>query len=386
MTVPFGLTAWALGYDAITCWYSVLFIAASLPFFLAQGYGMAFRARYRMGLDAWVSVTNKIALLVFALVALALGVGLPGVLLAQALAGFLALAIASQLYCRVTTGPLRYSHQIAREVLTGGTTFVTFGIVSNVQSYIDVVILSEFAPAEAIGWYGAAKNIMGTILAPALILGAASFPRLSRAAADLDTFKVQARAALRPILWLGALAAIGTFLFADDAIAIVYGQQRFGPSGIILKVYAPAFFLLFTNVLFGNALFALHRTQPFAMVKVASVVVSTGLGLALIPIFQQHTGNGGIGVVAAFVVSEFVVFAGAIFLLRREGAGLGISVDVAKALGSAALTLLLFWWMPPLPFLVGASVCVITFLLCSVVLGLVRRDDVQLFRALLRKE
>ena len=97
VTVPFGLTAWALGYDAITCWYSVLFIAVSLPFFLAQGYGMVFRARYRMGLDAWVSVTNKIALLVFALVALALGVGLPGVLLAQALAGFLALAIASQL-------------------------------------------------------------------------------------------------------------------------------------------------------------------------------------------------------------------------------------------------------------------------------------------------
>ena len=89
---------------------------------------------------------------------------------------------------------------------------------------------------------------------------------------------------------------------------------------------------------------------------------------------------------AAFVVSEFVVFAGAIFLLRREGVGLGISVDMARALGSAALTLLLFWWMPPLPFLVGAPVCVITFLLSSVALGLVRRADVQLFRALLRKE
>ncbi len=106
MAVPFGLAAWALGYDAITCWYSVLFIAASLPFFLAQGYGMAFRARYRMGLDAWVSVANKIALLVFALVALALGNGLPGVLLAQALAGFFALAIAGRLYCRVTTGSI----------------------------------------------------------------------------------------------------------------------------------------------------------------------------------------------------------------------------------------------------------------------------------------
>ena len=66
---------------------------------------MVFRARDRMGLDAWVSVANKIALLGLALAALALGKGLPGVLVAQVLAGFLALAIAARLYRRVTTGP-----------------------------------------------------------------------------------------------------------------------------------------------------------------------------------------------------------------------------------------------------------------------------------------
>ena len=58
VTVPSGLAAWALGYDAMTCWYSVAFIAVSLPFFLAQSYGMVFRGRDRMGLDAWVSVAK----------------------------------------------------------------------------------------------------------------------------------------------------------------------------------------------------------------------------------------------------------------------------------------------------------------------------------------
>ena len=347
---------------------------------------MVFRARDRMGLDAWVSVANKIALLGLALAALALGRGLPGVLVAQALAGFLALAVATRLYRQVTTGPLRYSSQIAREVLVGGSAFFTFGIVSNLQQYIDVVILSKLAPADVIGWYGAARNIMGTMLAPALILGAASFPRLSREAANWARFKAEAQAALRPILWLGALAAIGTFLFADDAIAIVYGQQQFGPAGIILKVYAPGFLLLFMNVLFGNALFALGRAKAFSVVKVVSVVVSTALELVLIPLFQQRAGNGGIGVVAAFVASEFVVFGGAIFLLWRAGLWLGIAVDLARALGSAALTLLLFWWMRPLPFLVGVPVCVIAFFLGSVAFGLVRRADVKLVRALVRKE
>jgi O-antigen/teichoic acid export membrane protein len=386
VAVPTGLAAWALGYDAITCWYSMVIIAVSLPFFLAQSYGMVFRARDRMGLDAWVSVANKIALLALALGALALGRGLPGVLMAQALAGVLALAIATHLYRRVTTCPLRFSSHVAREIFVGGSAFFTFNLLSNLQSYIDVVILSKLAPADAIGWYGAAKNIMGTMIAPALILSAASFPRLARTAANRGLFKAEIRAALRLNLWLGALAAIGTILFADDAIAFVYGRQYFAPSAIILKVYAPGFFLLFMNVSFANALFALARARAFSMVKMANVVVCTALDLVLIPIFQQHTGNGGIGVVAAFVASEFVVFGGAIFLLRREGLGLHISVDIARALGSAALTLLLFWLLPPLPFLIGVPLCVLVFLLCSVGLGLVRSADVELFRALLRKE
>jgi hypothetical protein len=81
-----------------------------------------------------------------------------------------------------------------------------------------------------------------------------------------------------------------------------------------------------------------------------------------------------------------VVFGGAVLLLGRGIFGLDVAVDMGRALGSAALTLLLFRWLPPLPFLVGVPVCVIAFFLCSVGLGLVRRADVQLFRSLLRKD
>ena len=198
-----------------------------------------------MGLDSLVSVANKIALLLLALLALALYGGIPSVLAAQALAGILALAVAARLYRRVTTGPLRYSSQIAREVMVSGMALLTANVACNIQTYVDAVVLSKLAPADVVGWFGAAKNITGTMIAPALILAAASFPALSRAAADKEAFKAAVRTALRPILWLGALAATGTYLFADDAIAIIYGQRHFAPSGIILKVYAPAFPMLF---------------------------------------------------------------------------------------------------------------------------------------------
>ena len=53
--------------------------------------------------------------------------------------------------------------------------------------------------------------------------------------------------------------------------------------------------------------------------------------------------------VAAFVASEFVVAVGALYLMRQS-LGLDMAVNMAQAVGSAALTLLFFWRMPPLPF------------------------------------
>jgi O-antigen/teichoic acid export membrane protein len=383
--VPMGFVAWVLGYDARTCWFSVAFIVVSLPFFLAQSYGMVFRGRDRMGLEAWVSVANKAALLALALAALSLGTGLFGVGVAQALAGLVALALAAGLYRRVTTGPLHFSRQTAREVMAGGSALVTMMLAVSAQPYLDAIILSKLAPGEAVGWFGAARNIMGTLLAPALILGAAEFPRLSRAAADIDTFKGEVRAALRPILWLAALGGVGTFLFADLAIGIVYGQHNFAPAGAILKVYGPALFLVFIDVLFGNALTAMGRATALSVAKIGSVVLSTALDLILIPLFQKKTGNGGLGVVVAFATSEAVVFAGALFLLPRGSLGTTAALDVGRALGSAALTALLFWFLPPVPIYVGLPACVLAFSLCSIALGLVRRDDVRLLRALLRR-
>jgi O-antigen/teichoic acid export membrane protein len=385
ISLPAGLLAWALGYDARTCWFSVAFIAATVPWAATQSYLMMFRGRERMGLEASVSVVNKIATLLLALPALALGMGVGGVVAAQGLAGVGAFAVATWLHRRIATGETRFDATTARQVLAGGTAIVTMMIAASIQPYLDAIILSKIVPGDAVGWYGAAKNIMGTLIAPSLIIGAAAYPRLSRAASDMPTFNAEVRATLRPMLFLGALAGVGTWLCADSAIALVYGQRNFGPAGMILKVFAPGLFLLFIDVLFGNALTALGRSTAFSIAKIASVVLSTGLDLVLIPWFQQRTGNGGIGAVVAFVASEVVVFGGSALFLPRGCLGAAVAVDIGRALGAGGLTALLFHWLPPLPIYVGAPACVVVFALCALALGLVRRADVTLLQTLVRR-
>jgi O-antigen/teichoic acid export membrane protein len=382
--VPAGVAAWALGYGRRTEWLIVAFIAASLPFWLGQLYGIVFRGRDRMGLDATVAVVNKSVALLLALIALYLGFGLGGVIIAQGCAGIVALLVAVGLYRRVTSAPVRFSRTTAREMLTGGSAIAAMFLAVYAQSYIEAVLLSKLVPLDVVGWYAAAKTIMGTLYAPAGILISAFFPRLSRAADNPTEFAREARKALRAMLWLGGLAGVGTYLFADTAISLIYGSLHFGPAADILRVFGPGLFLLFIGVYFGYAMTALGREREFTVIKVCSVVVSTLLALFLIPYFQRRSGNGGVGAVLAFVLSELVIFVGSLFIMPRGTLGSAVFVDGTRALTAAGLTAAFFYVVPPMPFWLGIPVCVFGFAGLSWAVGLVRRADIDLLAAMVR--
>jgi O-antigen/teichoic acid export membrane protein len=254
-----------------------------------------------------------------------------------------------------------------------------------VQPYIDAIILSRLVPEDAVGWFGAARNVMGTLIAPSLILASATYPSLSRARGDVPALRTGLRSALRPLLWLGAFGGVGTYLFGELAIAIIYGSKGYAPSANILKAFAPAVFLLFVDVLLGYAITACGRAKAFAVAKVASIAVSTVLSLYLVPLFQRSSGNGGIGLIVAFTLSEFVVFGASILLLPRGSMDPALALDAGRAIASAGVTLLLFHFLPTLPPYVALPLCTLVFVISSVALGLVTRRDLEILKSLVRR-
>jgi O-antigen/teichoic acid export membrane protein len=386
VTVPTGLIAWALGYGPRTTWLLIFLILGSVPLFLSQGYSMVFRARDRMGSDAVVSVSNKAITLSLALPALALGIGIPGVIVAQTLAGGAALLVARRLYGRLGGTPLRLARPMARELMGAGLPILAMTAATSAQPYLDAIILSKLVPAAVVGWFGAAKGILGTLMAPAVILGAAAYPRIARASGDPALLRREVRSAFRPLLWLGGLAATGTYLFAGAVIGLIYGSRGFGPAATILEVFAPGLFLLFIDILLGNILYASGRGTGFAVAKVVSVLVGTALDIVLIPLFQEHLGNGGIGVLVAFALSEFVVFTGAMIALPRGTLDPATGLDVARALGTAGLTILVLRLIPAVPPWVGVPLCVALFGGASIALGLIGRRDLSVLQTLLRRQ
>jgi len=245
------------------------------------------------------------------------------------------------------------------------------------------VLLAKLVPKDAVGWYGAAKSIMGTLLAPSLILGAAAYPSLSRAAGDMPAFRQQMSIAQRPMIWLGGLAAVGTWLFADVAIRVIYGHRAFGPAGIILAVFGLGLFVVFVDVLLGYALTALGRATAFSVLKIGFVAIGTGLELWLIPWFQGRTGNGGLGVVVSFVACEALLFCGMLLLMPRGTVGLRILTDAGRAIAAALLTALLLRLLPSLSPWLGIPLCIVAYLTATLALGLLQRDDLRLLTSIL---
>jgi O-antigen/teichoic acid export membrane protein len=81
----------------------------------------------------------------------------------------------------------------------------------------------------------------------------------------------------------------------------------------------------------GTTLVAAGRQRAWAAVQFGCVVVSAALDPLLIPWFQAHAGNGGIGVCVATVVSEVLMVAGGLALLPAGVCGRALPRTLAAA-------------------------------------------------------
>lgn len=369
--------AWLFGYELYTVALAGLMVLAMLPFILAQGYGVVFRGREHMELDSLVSVTNKSVTLGATLALFGLGFGLLGAVGAQAVGGIVAVVVAAVSMKRVNVPRLQVTGAAARQLMREGTPILMVGLAVAAHSYADAIVLSKLAPKDTVGWFGAARNVFGTLLAPASILASAAYPGLSRAAHDPALLRREVQVSSRPLVALAVLGGVGTYLFADGAIALIYGEASFAPAGTILKVFAPGMFLLFLDLLLASAVLAVGRTHPLAIAKWVSVVLTTGLAVVAVPYFQNHHGNGGIGVAAAFVASEGIMFGTALWILPSGTLSRTTVIDAAKALAAGIGTLALFHFIPALPLPIGIPLCLIVFAALTLATRLFRLSEVK---------
>jgi O-antigen/teichoic acid export membrane protein len=249
------------------------------------------------------------------------GGGLRGMLLAQVACAAIGAAFVLSMLPRLQVPKLSVRWATAGKLIRAGQPFLVFGLVLMLQPMVDAAMLSAFGAPEAMGWYAAARKLVGVLTYPASALLAALYPTLCRLRVEsMDAFRSTAADSFQAVAMVVVPLALGCFLFPDLGVAI-FGQRYYGPTTNDLRLLAPYIFLVYFSMPIGSCLTAYGRQAGWTMVQLVCVLISTAFDPLMIRWFQLHTGNGGLGVCLTTVISEVLMVIGGLWLLPKGVVG-----------------------------------------------------------------
>jgi O-antigen/teichoic acid export membrane protein len=338
---------WALGLTALLT--ALIYIVAACK--------DTIRGLERTDIPAYVHFGQQLLATVFVIAVLMLGGKLRLALLAHSVAGAVVIAAMWPTLRPVGVGALQIRWETVKELFLAGAPFVVFGIAMELQPNIDAIFLSKLAPVEVMGWYAVSRRLVGTLLLPATTLIGALYPTLCRLqATDSDGFKRTANDALLVVGLVAIPMGLGCALFPEIGVAL-FSRAAFRPAEDNLRILSLLVVLVYLSMPLGTCILAAGRQRAWSLVQCLCVVSSLILDPLLVPLFQRYTGNGGLGLCIAAVVSETMMLAFGIALVPAgildkkllRYAGLAIVSGGAMAIvGLAGKPLLGAWIAAPL--------------------------------------
>jgi O-antigen/teichoic acid export membrane protein len=302
--------------------------------------------------------------------ALLLGGRLYTLLLAQAACAALGAAFMLGSMRRLGVPALRVRRATIRQLLNSGTPFLLFAVVMALQGNVDAVFLSRLGSPDALGWQAVARKLVGLLTYPGSALISALYPTLCRLhAADRSTYNTTAAGALRLTAIAAIPVAVGCGYFPMLGIWI-FGRDAYAPAAANLRILALFLLLVYLSMPIGTMLMAAGRQRAWAATQFGCVLISAVLDPLLIPWFQARTGNGGLGVCVATVVSETAMVGAGLWLLPAGVLQRSLLRQLRAIAAAGAVMALLAWLMAGLNPWLAAPLALAAYLGCLATGGL----------------
>jgi len=333
-----ALVSLALPYDRDVR-VAILIAGGSLVLGLANGALVSvFQSRLRMGRAAVSEVLGRAsAFAALALVA-ALDLGFYAVVATAAVGAAVALAASWILVRPLATPRLRAPRDTWRPLLAAALPVGAALAVTEIYFRADTFIISLFRDYDEVGAYSLAYRVIELLAVLPAVLMTSVFPLLSRylgSGGDRARASTTIDAVGDVFLAVSVPIAAGGLVVAPQVVELVAGDD-FGQAADPLRILLFAGALAAVSGLLGYALIAGGRQTSALRLALLALGVNLALNLALVP-------ELGIDAAAAVaVVSEILMVAGGLWLVRRELAlrprfGVAWRVAVAAAVMAGVL-------------------------------------------------
>lgn len=254
---------------------------------------------------AVAAIAQKLVIVVAGILVLVWGLGVTAyatVLLAAAIVGLV--LSAAYVGSRFPLG-VSFSGKRLGALIRGGAPFLAAGVVLDVYSQTDMVMLRFFTSDAVVGWYSAAYRLLGVFQMLPVALTAALLPTLARVhIADTEAVVVMAKKSIS----VGALVviplAVSVTLLSGAIFDLLPYPDSFQNSVPLLMIMAWTIPVTAFLIILGTIAAALDRQKAWAWALLATLILNVFLNAVAIPHFDRAYENGAIGAALASVVCE----------------------------------------------------------------------------------
>ncbi len=290
---------------------------------LFEGGSTALKA-YFQGIErteypAMGQIAERVFVAVFSVIALLMGSDSLGMAVIIVLGTLLNLIIILWFSRNFVTLTYQFETKIF-SLLKSGLPYFLFSLFSIIYYRVDAVMLSSMTTEAVTGWYGGAYRFFDMVMILPIIYTTVIFPIFSKLWDDKNgVLENTFGTSLKLILILGMPAAIMIFLFSDSIIQFFMGLEEYGPSVIVLQVFAITIPIIYVDFILSSAIMgAANRQHAWAVVGFIAIFINIAINYFLIPYSQTMYGNGGIGAAVATFFTELFVMLSALYLLPNS--------------------------------------------------------------------
>jgi O-antigen/teichoic acid export membrane protein len=375
--VPIGCLL--AGYDRSFVQTLLLALSVATLITIASACQDVFRGFERTDFAAATYVAWQLLIAAVSIPILLLGGGLIAFLSAQAACALLGALFVLGMLPRMNVPRLSMRLETVKELFLTGRGFFAFILILALQPVVDIAMLSKFGSEESMGWFAATRKLVGLLVYPASALVAALYPTLCRLhASDPQAFRKTAADAFHLTTIAVMPLALGCALFPQIGV-MIFSEQSYGPAEDNLRLLSIYILLVYFSMPIGTCLASTGRQSIWAVVQFLCVIVSVVCDPPLITWFQANTGNGGLGVCVAIVLSEILMVGAGLYLLPKGILDKGILRRLMAAVlsGLAMAAVGIAFDSLDLNVFVSATAAVLAYLTALRVFGAVNPAEVR---------
>ncbi|MEX1062273.1 MAG: flippase [Balneolaceae bacterium] len=275
-----------------------------------------FQGIERMEYPSAGKIVERIFVALFAVIALLLGadsIAVAAVMTVGALMNMIVIVWLSRNFVSISW---KFDFKVF-SLLSSGMPYFLFSLFSVVYYRIDAIMISAITNETVTGWYGGAYRFFDIVMILPLLYKRAIFPIFSRLWDNKDgSLENTVGESLRLMIILGIPTSILIYMLSGSIINFFMGLEEYGPSVIILQIFAVSVPIIYVDIILGSALLgAANRQRAWAIVGFVAIIVNVLINYLLIPFTDVAYANGGIGAAIATLATELFVMSSAFYLI-----------------------------------------------------------------------